>query len=355
VTTGNSNGWPDLTCELELVPASSVRPARLPMLWRQRIPAASLSVIAGKPGLGKSTLSLMIAAELSAKGKPVIVSNADGDDLAAVVRPRLEVAGADLELVHLVPPEDALSFPRHLDDLAVLIEGTGAKAVILDPIAAHFVPERRVHDRPTLRRLVHIARGSGCAILGIHHTTKAHTGRLAIDVIGGPSGGLAGTARAVFMYGYDPDDIDQRALACVKANGLEEPPALILSHDVVEYRAQRLYVEAGRLRVVGQSNAAAKAVLSRGATKADRDAAAAEWLTLYLARASDCKRPVRELRQSSGKAGFPWMTMQRAGVALKVEKLREGGWGAYGRWLWRLPDKHPARPENAKETAGASA
>lgn len=339
--------------------ASLVKPARLRMLWRQRIPAGTLSVIAGKPGLGKSTLSLLIAAELSRRGEDVIVSNADGDDLAAVVRPRLEVAGADLERVHLVPTEAGLTLPKHVGDLEALVASTSAKAVILDPIASHFPNERRVHDRPTLRHLVQLARSYDCAIIGIHHTTKSVSGTTAIDLIGGPSGGLAGVARAVYLYGFDPDDVDQRALSCVKVNGVEEPPTLVFAHDVVEYRSSRVYVEAGKLRVVGEAqHSDARTVMHRGKSRADRDAAAVEWLTIFLAKGKDCTRPQREVRKAAAKAQFPWLCIDRASKTLKIEKARVGGWAQYGHSVWRLPDSHPARsPESelSQEVAGVDA
>jgi hypothetical protein len=78
---------------------------------------------------------------------------------------------------------------------------------VLDPIGAHFRPERLAHDRPTLRQLGAVAREAQCAILAIHHTTK-------LGDVGGPNSGLLGTARAVYVYGYDPDDEDRRALSC---------------------------------------------------------------------------------------------------------------------------------------------
>lgn len=334
---------------IELVQASSIKPTRLKMLWRQRIPAATLSIIAGKPGLGKSTLATMIAAELSRRGKDVMISNFE-DDLAAVIRPRLEVAHADLDRVHLVPAGEQIVFPRDLDDLVPLIVATQAKALILDPIAAHFQPERRVHDRPTLNVLVQIARQTGCAIIGVHHTTKNTAGG-PLNAVGGPAGGLAGTARAVYLYGYDPEDEDRRALACVKVNGLEEPPALILEHDTIEYRSSRVFVEAGALRVVHESTARARSVLSPGRRHKDRDAAALEWLTNYLAGGEDCKRTVREIHRHALAKGLPWATVKRVAIVLKRERLREGGWGAHGYWSWRLPSDHPSRPENAEVEA----
>jgi hypothetical protein len=316
-------------------------PYSLPMIWRDRIPAATLTVIAGKPGLGKSTLGVTIASELSGHGMPSVISNLE-DDLSAVVRPRLDVAGANLDLVHVIPPMVAPVLPHDLERLEQLVREPEAACLILDPVAAHFRPERRVHDRAALRQLVQLARDTRCAIVGVHHTTKVSVDGSAIGAIGGPTGGLAGTARAVYVYGYDPDDEDRRALACVKVNGVDEPPALLIEHETVEYDAGGRLIEAGMLRFTEESNASAKKVLRPGRRRQTRDADCQAWLGLFLAAAEDCQRRVGEIRTEGIAAGFGWQTLRRAGVELRTEKVRVG-FGGEGYWLWRLPDDHPLR------------
>lgn len=325
----------------DVKPASQVRPVILPMLWRDRIPAAALTVIAGKPGLGKSTLGITIAAELSRQGLVSIVSDLE-DDPGAIVRPRLDVAGANLELVHLVPPDAAPLLPRDLAAVKVLILETRASCLILDPIGAHFAPERLVHDRPTLRRLVQVARETRCAIVAVHHTTKVSIDGSAIGAIGGPSGGLTGTARAAFIYGFDPDDEDRRALACVKINGVDEPATLVIEHETIEYDGGDCLIEAGRLRIIEEKNAPAKSVLKPGRRKQDRDADCIQWLSAFLAAGDNCSRQVREIRREGAAAGYGWQTLRRAGIALRTAKVRVG-FGGDGFWLWRLPDDHPLR------------
>jgi hypothetical protein len=318
---------------IEAIPAVTIAPRALPMLWRGRIPAATLSVIAGKPGLGKSTLTALMVAELSRAGLPTLVSNVE-DDLHGATRPRLDVAGADLRHVHLIPSA-SFALPHDLDALGELIVSTRAVAVVLDPIGAHFVPERRVHDRPTLRRVIDLARSTRCALVGVHHLTKSGT-------FGGPYGGLLGSSRAAFVFGHDPDDRDRRALACAKANGFEEPPALLLEHDTVDYRSGGQLLEAGRLRVAGESDAECDHVLRRGSRDPDRDAACDEWLSEYLAAGEGCQRQTSELRAAAAETGYGWETVRRAGIRIRAEKLRIG-FGGDGFWLWRLPDEHPLR------------
>lgn len=60
--------------------------------------------------MGKSTILYDLAARVSRGGKHVLVATAE-DHLAAVVRPRLEAAGADLSLVDCARPERSSRWP----------------------------------------------------------------------------------------------------------------------------------------------------------------------------------------------------------------------------------------------------
>lgn len=318
---------------LGTLPASGIPQIAMRTIWHNRLIVGSLNLLAGEPGAGKSSLTAMIAADMTRRGATVILSNCE-DDPGSVTVPRLAVAGAILERVHVIPPEDAPLFPRELDALGHVVKATGTRLVILDPIGAHFRPERLAHDRPTLRQMSAVAREAQCAILAVHHTTKLGT-------VGGPNSGLLGTARAVYLYGYDPDDEDRRAMSCVKINGADQPPAIILEHETVEHQAGAVTMEAGRLRRIRESNA--KASRSRGRRNADRDAACFEWLSTFLASGEDLARPSTEVRAEGRVQGFGWATLQRAKVTLEVEHRRTSGFGADGHWLWRLPDEHPLR------------
>jgi putative DNA primase/helicase len=315
------------------VTAAEIPQAALRTVWRDRLIVGALNLVAGQPGSGKSSLTALMAADLSRQGHTVIISNCE-DDPSSVTVPRLSVAGAILERVHVIPPEDAPLFPHELEGLAYVVKATGTKAVFLDPIGAHFRPERLAHDRATLRRLAHVARESRCAIVAVHHTTK-------LGEVGGPNSGLLGTARAVYVYGYDPDDEDRRALSCEKINGVSAPPTLLFEHEVVEYNIGDTLIEAGKLRKVRQSNT--RATRRRGRRDPERDAACHAWLSEFLAGGEDCARASTEVKAVGGDEGYAQATLQRAKVQLQVEHCRVGGYGADGHWTWRLPDEHPLR------------
>src|SRR5207344_746875 len=91
--------------------ADSVQRRRVDWLWRNRFPKGMLSLVAGRPGQGKSLFAAMLAAEVSKTGD-VIFSNRE-DPVAQVVRPRLEAAGGKLNRIHFFSP----TLPDDLQEL----------------------------------------------------------------------------------------------------------------------------------------------------------------------------------------------------------------------------------------------
>ena len=102
----------------------------------------------GDPGLGKSLLTLYLAARITMglpmpdgshceRGSVVIVNAEDG--LEDTVKPRLEVAGADIPRCHwlnfsLEDGHQTLIIPGQMDALKKKIEESKAVLVIIDPL-----------------------------------------------------------------------------------------------------------------------------------------------------------------------------------------------------------------------------
>src|SRR6266566_9313517 len=103
---------PGLTRTLVTCPLADVPPEAVSWLWPGRIPFGKLTMLDGDPGLGKSLVTLDLAARVST-GRPmpeeatgsepasVVILTAE-DGLGDTVRPRLDALGADTTKIHAV-------------------------------------------------------------------------------------------------------------------------------------------------------------------------------------------------------------------------------------------------------------
>jgi hypothetical protein len=207
------------------VKAADVHPIPVEWLWTDRIPLGMVTVFTGFPGAGKSTILYDLAARTSREGKAVLVATAE-DHLAAVVRPRLEAAGANLELVHIVT--DELTLPDDVGKLSGWVTNLGVAMFMLDPLVA-FIGEtvnthRDHHVRRVLAPVGDVAEATGAAGVVVVHTNKGMGADPLLRVSG--SIGFTGAARSVVIAAEDPQDDGRRIFAVVKSNLAEMPPAL---------------------------------------------------------------------------------------------------------------------------------
>lgn len=114
--------------------ASKIVAMRVRWLWAgRRIPFGHLSRIDGDPGLGKSVLTIDIAARASSglpmpgedegdvDPEPINVLLVAAEDDEGTIRDRLDLAGADLDRVHVITTEE-LSFPSGVGELEKIVE-----------------------------------------------------------------------------------------------------------------------------------------------------------------------------------------------------------------------------------------
>jgi hypothetical protein len=91
-------------------PLALVQGKRARFAWDRRVPLGAPTLFAGTGGIGKSTILAWVAAGLSRgtlpgdlEGKPVLVAIIAGeDDLEATLEPRLQAAGANMDLVWIL-------------------------------------------------------------------------------------------------------------------------------------------------------------------------------------------------------------------------------------------------------------
>jgi hypothetical protein len=324
---------------------STVRPERVEWLWPGRIPLGKLTILDGDPGLGKSVLSLDLAARMSRglpmpddapgrQGGVVLLSAEDG--LEDTIVPRLEAAGADrsrilaLESVGMGTDRHLPSLPEDIIHIIAAIARVHALLVVVDPIMAYLDGKVNAHRDQDCRRALHplaaMAQKYGVAVVVVRHLNKA-TGGSAI-YRGGGSIGIIGAARSGLLVAKDPDNPDRRILASTKCNLAKLPPSLAYDLSTADN---------GALRIgwMGASPHSAESLLAAPRDDEDRDAIqdAQEVLRSILEGGS---RPAAEIKKEARKAGVSERTLSRAKTILGVRSKRIG-FSKSGEWYWELP------------------
>ena len=266
--------------ELVVTRVSEVVSERVTWLWQGFIPIGKVCTVEGNPGLGKSTIFLDLAARLTTgrespydgtvtEASDVIVLSAE-DGAADTIRPRLEVAGADLDRVHLVSgvrerygegtDERGVALDRDVIRLETLIIKTRAKLVVIDPIVAMLggADFHRDQDvRRILKSLAVVAERRKCAIVTIRHLNKDKSG----DIIARGSGsiGFVAAVRVAMLVVKHPSSEEDRVLAVYKTN-LSKPPQPAM------YRFKGVEgTDVARIEWSGRSNQTAQELMSGGA------------------------------------------------------------------------------------------
>ncbi len=314
----------------ESTPAAEVHPERVDWLWTGRVPLGMVTVIGGFPGVGKSTVDYDLAARASREGRTVLIVTAE-DHLAAVARPRLEAAGADLELVRFVIVP--VTLPEDVEVLARLVRLHEASMLVLDPLVA-FIGDginthRDHHVRRVLAPLAALAEDTGAAIMVVIHTNKGTDSEPLMRISG--SVGFTGAARSVLLCAEDPQDETRRILAVVKSNLAEIPPPLA-------YRLVGATVGDGistsRVEWLGEAPEVDVHQLLAPRNLEERSSLAEAIEYLEEAGIRETARPAKALeRDAEDGLGINRRTLRRAREALGVPAWREG-FGRAGVWYW---------------------
>jgi hypothetical protein len=328
---------------------SGVEPEAVSWLWPSWLALGKLALVDGDPGLGKSAMTLDLAARVSsgvafpdgAKCEPagvVLLSAEDG--LADTIRPRLDAAGADTSRIlalATVPDENGhdrlLSIPEDLPLIETGMRRVGANLLVIDPLMAFLSGDTNSHRDQDVRRalapLAGLAERTGAAVLVIRHLNKAAANNPLYR--GGGSIGIIGAARMAFVVGKEPQDENRRVLAPTKNNLAMLPQSLVFELEEAE---------SGSVRVnwLGNSEVSAKDLLAtpQDQEHADVRSEAVEFLNEVLA---DGPLPAKQVIEEADDAGISERTLARAKKMVGVMSYREGETGERGKgqWLWKLP------------------
>jgi 5S rRNA maturation endonuclease (ribonuclease M5) len=211
-------------------------------LWDQRVPAGAITLLAGREGIGKSTISYDLAGRTTRGDLPGIHQGtpravgvvASEDSWESVILPRLFAARADLRHIYKVEARteegryETISAPADLVQLAQLVDRHGLALVVLDPIMSVIHGSLDTHkDRDVRQALDPLSRfcaDTGVAVLGLIHVNKTtHTDPL--NAVMG-SRAFSAVARSVLFAMLDPEaeNDDRYLLGHAKSNlGPKQP------------------------------------------------------------------------------------------------------------------------------------
>lgn len=169
---------------------ADVEEEKITYLWHPYIPLNRVTLLGGDPGAGKSFITAAIAATLS-KGESlpgeddgirepmnVLLLSAE-DDPGDTLKPRLRNLKANMQKI-FIETADIVLDKDGIEAIDQMVEATGAKLLVIDPIVAYLgtkMDMNRANDvRPIMKSLAALAKKREIAILVIRHNRKASPG-----------------------------------------------------------------------------------------------------------------------------------------------------------------------------------
>jgi putative DNA primase/helicase len=224
------------TSGVKLISAATIKPRAIDWLWDAHLARGKLSILAGVPGTGKSTVAFNLAAIVSIGGAWPDGSRCPGagnvlmwsgeDDPTDTIIPRLMAAGANLSNIQIITggkTNDGISLPFDpARDVPLLRDEInrigGAVLMIIDPIISAVAGDmHKANDvRRGLQAIIDLGAEFGCAVIGISHFSKGSKGTSPQERVIG-SQAFAALARLVLVCAKDEDG-NTRVLMRAKSN-----------------------------------------------------------------------------------------------------------------------------------------
>ena len=243
---------------------SDIKPQPINWLWKDYIAKGTFTLITGEPELGKSQITLSMAAivttgenwpvsgEKCEEGNVIILSDEDNPEMT--IHPRLEANGANLDKIHIFDGigegdsnSDCQLFKLKTDlrELEKMINDIkGVSMIVVDPLSAYLsgVDSYKNTDvRLMLAPLSKLAERHDIAIVGVEHPPKSSNGR-AMNQVGGSIAFVA-ASRSAYLVSKDPQDEERRLFLRIKNN--------LTSHSVgISYRLEEVILPTGKISKV---------------------------------------------------------------------------------------------------------
>ena len=325
---------------LTITPLSQYKTQSVNWLWESRFPLGSLSLLVGRPGCGKSSLTADMAARISVGAAwPDGAANEAGNVLllsaedcpARVIRPRIEANGGNIERVQIINNLASLTDVDELNKKLASIKQ--AKLLVVDPIGSYLGRGCDAHRdsdvRAVLSPLAELAKEHQIAVLVVAHHNKGKA-NVADDATMG-SIGFVGLARAVWHLVSDPSKNGRKLLLSGKNNYAAAQSGLAFCIEGTGPLA-RLEWEPHPVNMSADDFFARRDGMRERSAKA---AEAVDWLRENLASGP---RSAEEIAKAAQQEGISTYALRTASETLKVRKSKGGFQGA---WQWSLPPSGP--------------
>jgi hypothetical protein len=319
----------------DFVTLDAIQRKRVEWLWLNRIPMGRLTLVGGDPEVGKSFLSLKIAAAVSRgemlpgvgnrPSRPsyvLILSPEDG--YGDTVRPRLEDMGADLSKIAVPNPERGFT-PNELrvEFVERVVKKIGPALVIIDPVVTFTGKadtSKAWEVREQLSPLMALAERWAFACLMAGHLNK-QSGSKAIYRNSGSIDFVA-ASRSVFPVALDSEQPNRRVLAHVKSSLVSRQPSLSFYIDETGFRwGEEVSMTADELVAPDEAKI--------------RDRRRLEQAKDFLAKAlGDGPLPTESIKKRAAGAGIKWATLWRAKDEMGIRARKD----QFGPWWWQLTD-----------------
>ena len=341
--------------------ASEVKAKPVEWLWKKWLPKGKLTLLAGKGGIGKSTIALELAAIISKGGEfpdgkkakigyTYIWSAEDTKEDTTV--PRLKAAKANLKRIIFIDEilENDVPSPfdpsKDIQKLQIWIKAMGnCELLIIDPLINAITGDSHKSNdvRRGLAPLIALAEKINCAVLGIHHFNKGKNGKSYDELIHG-SIGFKDLARTVIAVVKGSEGICR--MAKVKANNSTLDGAIEFTIDNIVIDNN---IETSNIRWLKVLNGNGETLLQEidRNESPNRQQEAENFLKSILSKGDlEANLIYKEVE----KQGISQITLRRAKEKLKIMSYRKGESDKKGggTWYWKLPDQEKETNEQEK-------
>jgi hypothetical protein len=337
-----------------IINLSTVKPRKTVYNWKPWLPQGTNTIVDGDPGLGKSTLSICIAARLTRgqsmpPGEPEVVGEpmnvlmlSAEDDLETTVIPRLIAAGADMTRVHsleaMIDGDDERPpvLPWDLIQMEEMIRDLGIGFTSVDPFMAYLDPEIDAHRdqdvRRCMARLRLLAERTRVTMMLLRHLNKLAGGPAIYR--GGGSIGIGASCRSALAVGKHPSQPDTFVLTPIKINGAAKPKAL--TYTVVSAEVEG-GIETCKIQWGSECDLTSDDILAHNVTRKKVSEECADAIRDFLGSKTKKSEDLDGYLQAHGFSPNAIKDGRRA-AGVMVEKV---GYGEEGAWMVFIPPEEP--------------